>query len=84
MPNPFPIYEPALPNWPVQTQYRKPLCPCVRYLNLSHMTLHKYNIAFETAFLLALPDRCIQILIKSKRFPEAALFAKSYIPKYVP
>jgi coatomer subunit beta' len=43
----------------------------------------KYNIAYETAFLLALPERCVNILIKSKRFSEAAMFAKSYIPTMI-
>ena len=44
----------------------------------------KYNIAFETAYLLALPDRCVKILMKSKRYAEAAMFTKSYIPKFIP
>ena len=44
----------------------------------------KYNIAYETAFLLALPEKCVSILIKSKRFSEAAMFAKSYIPTMIP
>lgn len=43
----------------------------------------KYNIAFETAFLLALPERCCKILFKSKRYAEAAMFAKSYCPKMI-
>jgi coatomer subunit beta' len=44
----------------------------------------KYNVAFEAAYLLALPDRCVEILIKSKRFAEAAQFAKNYIPSMIP
>lgn len=44
----------------------------------------KFNIAFETAFLLALPERCVNILMKSKRFGEAAMFAKSYYPAMIP
>ena len=44
----------------------------------------KYNVAYETAYLLALPERCVQILLKSKRYSEAAMFAKSYIPKMIP
>lgn len=40
----------------------------------------KFNIAFEVAYLLALPERCFDILIKSKRFSEAAMFAKAYCP----
>jgi len=41
-------------------------------------------VAYEAAFLLALPDRCVNILLKSKRYAEAAMFAKSYYPKMVP
>ena len=44
----------------------------------------KYNVAYEAAFLLAMPERCVNILIKSKRYAEAAMFAKSYYPKMVP
>lgn len=44
----------------------------------------KYNIAFETAYLLADPERCVQILMKSKRYAEAGMFAKSYIPSSIP
>jgi hypothetical protein len=44
----------------------------------------KYNVAFETAYLLALPERCVQILMKSKRYSEAGMFAKSYIPSMIP
>lgn len=40
----------------------------------------KFNIAYEVAYLLALPERCFDILIKSKRFSEAAMFAKAYCP----
>ena len=41
-------------------------------------------MAYETAFLLALPERCARILLKSKRYAEAAMFAKSYYPKMIP
>ena len=44
----------------------------------------KYNVAFETAYLLADPERCVQILMKSKRYAEAGMFAKSYIPSAIP
>ena len=43
----------------------------------------KYNVAFEAAYLLAKPERCIKILIASKRFAEAAMFAKSYCPHMI-
>lgn len=44
----------------------------------------KYNVAFEAAYLLAKPERCIQILMASKRYAEAAMFAKSYCPAMIP
>jgi len=44
----------------------------------------KYNIAYQTAYLLAMPEACIDILMKSKRYSEAAMFARSYIPTALP
>jgi len=44
----------------------------------------KYNVAYEAAYLLALPEDCVNILVKSKRHAEAAMFARSYIPELVP
>jgi len=44
----------------------------------------KYNIAYESAFLLAMPEACVQILVKSKRVAEAAMFARSYCPDMIP
>ena len=44
----------------------------------------KYNVAFETAYLLAQPDSCVRILMKSKRYSEAGMFAKAYIPTMIP
>jgi coatomer subunit beta' len=40
----------------------------------------KYNIAYEAAYLLAMPEECVNILLKSKRYGEAAMFARSYCP----
>lgn len=44
----------------------------------------KFNIAYEAAFLLAMPEECVDILIKSKRFAEASMFARAYIPSEIP
>jgi len=44
------------------------------------MTKGKFNVAFEAYFLLAQPDKCIEVLLKAKRIAEAALFAKAYVP----
>lgn len=43
----------------------------------------KYNVALEAAYLLADPEKCIQILLKSKRVAEAAMFARAYAPSKV-
>jgi coatomer subunit beta' len=44
----------------------------------------KYNVALEAAYLLSDADRCIHILLKSKRVAEAAMFARAYAPSKVP
>ena len=44
----------------------------------------KYNVAFEAYYLLAEPDNCIEVLIKSKRIAEATIFAKAYAPSRLP
>jgi coatomer subunit beta' len=38
----------------------------------------RMNIAYMCYFLTNNPHKCIDILIKSKRFSEAALFARTY------
>jgi len=44
------------------------------------MEAGKFNIAFEAAFATGQVDTCIDILVKSKRVAEAALFANAYAP----
>jgi hypothetical protein len=34
--------------------------------------------------LLALPERCVEILVKSKRYGEAGMFSKAYCPNMIP
>lgn len=43
----------------------------------------KNNIAFISLLLLGKVDECIDLLIGSKRLPEAALFARTYKPSRV-
>lgn len=43
----------------------------------------KYNVAYEAAFLTSDVDRCLNILLKSKRMGEAAFFAQAYAPSRV-
>jgi coatomer subunit beta' len=40
----------------------------------------KYNVAFEAAYLIGDAERCVNILLKSKRVAEAAFFARAYAP----
>lgn len=44
----------------------------------------KYNVALEAAYLLGDADKCIKILLKSKRVAEAAMFARAYAPSKIP
>lgn len=41
------------------------------------------NIAFAAFFTLADLEGCMEVLIRSKRFPEAAFFAKTYCPSRI-
>ncbi|EDV98709.1 coatomer subunit beta' [Drosophila grimshawi] len=40
----------------------------------------RHNIAFLAAFLRSDVDRCLEILIETNRLPEAAFFARTYLP----
>lgn len=40
----------------------------------------KYNVAFEAYYMLAQVDDCLNVLVKSKRMAEAAIFARAYAP----
>jgi hypothetical protein len=44
----------------------------------------KFNVAFEASFNLGNAEKCIEILVKSNRSPEAALFAHAYCPSMLP
>ena len=41
---------------------------------------NKNNLSFLTHFLLCDIDKCVDILIKTDRLPEATMFARSYTP----
>jgi coatomer subunit beta' len=43
-------------------------------------TVGKHNIAFITNFLLGKLDECLELLVVTKRLPEAAFFARTYLP----
>ncbi|XP_071840387.1 coatomer subunit beta'-like [Apostichopus japonicus] len=46
-------------------------------------TSEKNNIAFMAFFLQGKPNDCLELLCKSGRFPEAAFFARTYLPSRV-
>lgn len=43
----------------------------------------KHNISFLSMFLLGDLEKCLQILIDTNRLPEAAFFARTYIPSKI-
>jgi coatomer subunit beta' len=52
-------------------------------LGLMAEKLTRMNIAFVSYYLARDIEKCIEVLIKSERFPEAAIFAKTYAPSKV-
>ena len=50
--------------------------------NVGIMALNdkKYNIAFQCFFSISMPDKCYEVLVEADRIPEAAMFARAYIP----
>lgn len=44
----------------------------------------KMNIAYTCYFLTNQPNKCVDILLKSKKYSEAALFSRTYCPERVP
>ncbi|VDL99063.1 unnamed protein product [Schistocephalus solidus] len=42
------------------------------------------NLAFLSLFLLDNLEGCLQLLVKAQRYPEAAIFARTYLPSKVP
>merc|ERR1712179_642894 len=43
----------------------------------------KHNVSFLSYFLLGDLERCLEILITSNRIPEAAFFARTYLPSEI-
>lgn len=42
------------------------------------------NVAFAVNFLLGRCDKCLEILVDTNRLPEAAFFARTYLPSQIP
>jgi len=43
----------------------------------------KHNVSFLSYFLLGDLEKCLEILIESNRIPEAAFFARTYLPSEI-
>lgn len=43
----------------------------------------KNNIAFMANFILGNVEECLNILVKTNRLPEAAFFARTYLPSEI-
>lgn len=55
----------------------------VRNLGELGANIGKHNISFLSMFLLGDLEGCVQLLIKTNRLPEAAFFARTYIPSKI-
>lgn len=55
----------------------------VRQLGENGATQGKHNISFLSMFMLGDLDSCLDILINTNRLPEAAFFARTYIPSKI-
>lgn len=55
----------------------------VRNLGELGATQGKHNISFLSMFLLGDLEKCLEILINTNRLPEAAFFARTYIPSKI-
>lgn len=55
----------------------------MRYLAEATASTNKHNITFLAHFMLADLNKCLEILISTDRLPEAAFFARSYLPDQI-
>ena len=55
----------------------------VKALGETSSAADKNNVAFLSSFLLGNLEECLETLIKSGRLPEAAFFARTYLPSEV-
>ncbi len=42
----------------------------------------RHNLAFLSFLICGDLEDCISLLVKANRIPEAALFARTYLPRY--
>lgn len=55
----------------------------IRKLGADADELNKNNISFLSNFILGDIDKCIEILLKTDKIPEAAFFARTYAPSKI-
>lgn len=55
----------------------------LRNLGENGVSQGKFNISFLSMFLLGDLEKCLEILIQTNRIPEAAFFARTYLPNKV-
>ena len=55
----------------------------VKALGETASSADKNNVSFLSSFLLGNLEDCLETLIKSGRLPEAAFFARTYLPSEV-
>lgn len=55
----------------------------LRELGTNSNASGKHNISFLAMFLLGDLERCLDILIETNRIPEAAFFARTYLPSRI-
>ncbi|XP_037024935.1 coatomer subunit beta' [Bradysia coprophila] len=55
----------------------------IRSLGENSIAQGRHNISFLSMFLLGDLDSCLEILISTNRLPEAAFFARTYIPSKI-
>ena len=55
----------------------------VAKLGLQAELAGKNNVSFLSYFMLGQLEKCLQVLLDSKRIPEAAFFARTYLPSEI-
>ena len=55
----------------------------IEWLASESLKNHAYTISFNCFFITRQVDRCVETLVLTKNFPEAAFFAKTYCPSHI-
>lgn len=53
-------------------------------LSVSGAASGKTNVSFLSYFVLGDLEKCLEVLIETQRLPEAAFFARTYLPSALP